>query len=121
MLIRGWEKPDRAGPGRRGYRSRRIIEEQRLVYKAAGDETRIALSRYHYESLFRVPQGLEGTVTRVQRPGRPRAVWADATTQNEAVQRAFGILILYRINQEMMARRIQPRITQAVIFDEAHQ
>jgi len=31
-----------------GYWSRRITEEHRLVYKIAGDQTRIAACRYHY-------------------------------------------------------------------------
>lgn len=32
-----------------GYRSRRINQEHRLVYKIVGDELRIASCRYHYE------------------------------------------------------------------------
>jgi toxin YoeB len=32
----------------RGYWSRRITEEHRLVYMAVGDEVRIAACRYHY-------------------------------------------------------------------------
>ncbi len=31
-----------------GYRSRRITDEHRLVYKIADDEMRIASCRYHY-------------------------------------------------------------------------
>lgn len=33
----------------RGFWSRRINDEHRLVYKVAGDEIQIAACRYHYE------------------------------------------------------------------------
>jgi DNA phosphorothioation-dependent restriction protein DptH len=41
-------------------------------------------------------------------------------TQNEALQRAFAILTLYNLYQNMFRRGLQTRITHAVIFDEAH-
>ena len=45
----GMGKPERLGHGLRGYWSRRITEEHRLVYKVTSGEIRIALCRYHYE------------------------------------------------------------------------
>jgi Txe/YoeB family toxin of toxin-antitoxin system len=39
-----------AGRGVRGYWSRRITDEHRLVYKISGHEVRIAACRYHYGS-----------------------------------------------------------------------
>jgi DNA phosphorothioation-dependent restriction protein DptH len=41
-------------------------------------------------------------------------------TQNEAVQRAVAMLALYNVYKEMFRRGVQPRITHAVVFDEAH-
>lgn len=41
-------------------------------------------------------------------------------TQNEVVQRAFASLLFYRLYQEMFCRGLQPRITHAIVFDEAH-
>ncbi|MET7297866.1 type II toxin-antitoxin system YoeB family toxin [Embleya sp. NPDC005575] len=35
-------------PGFRGYRSRRITDEHRLVHKIADDHIRIAACRYYY-------------------------------------------------------------------------
>lgn len=40
--------------------------------------------------------------------------------QNESLQRAFAILTLYNLYQNMFRRGPQSRITHAVIFDEAH-
>ena len=45
----GIGKPEPLKHGFQGYRSRRISDEHRLVYKIAGDEIRIAACRYHYE------------------------------------------------------------------------
>ncbi len=42
------------------------------------------------------------------------------TTQNEVIQRAFAIFLIYRIYQEMFSRGIQGRITHALVVDEAH-
>lgn len=41
-------------------------------------------------------------------------------TQNEGVQRAVAMLALYNVYKEMFRRGVQPRITHAVVFDEAH-
>jgi len=41
-------------------------------------------------------------------------------TQNETVQRAFGMFILYRLYQDMFGRGVQNDITHAIVFDEAH-
>ena len=41
-------------------------------------------------------------------------------TQNDGVQRAVAMLALYNIYKEMFRRGVQPRITHAVVFDEAH-
>ena len=43
----GIGKPEPLEHGR-GYWSRRITEEHRLVYRVAGDDVRIAACRYHY-------------------------------------------------------------------------
>lgn len=45
----GIGKPEPLKHGFQGYRSRRITEEHRLIYKVTGDEIRIAQCRYHYE------------------------------------------------------------------------
>lgn len=45
----GIGKPEPLKHGFRGYWSRRITEEHRLVYKVAEDEVRIAACRYRYE------------------------------------------------------------------------
>ncbi|AIY01096.1 Txe/YoeB family addiction module toxin [Arthrobacter sp. PAMC 25486] len=45
----GIGKPEPLKHGFSGYWSRRITDEHRLVYKATGDEIRIAQCRYHYE------------------------------------------------------------------------
>ena len=45
----GIGKPEPLKHGFQGYRSRRITDEHRLVYKIAADESRIAACRYHYE------------------------------------------------------------------------
>lgn len=42
------------------------------------------------------------------------------TSQNEVVQRAFAILILYHIYQEMFRRGVQARLTHVLVLDEAH-
>ena len=44
----GIGKPEPLKHGFRGYWSRRITEEHRLVYRLAGDDVRIAACRYHY-------------------------------------------------------------------------
>jgi toxin YoeB len=44
----GIGKPEALKHGFQGYWSRRITDEQRLVYKIVGDEIRIAACRYHY-------------------------------------------------------------------------
>jgi toxin YoeB len=44
----GIGKPEPLKHGFQGYWSRRITDEQRLVYKIEGDEIRIAACRYHY-------------------------------------------------------------------------
>ncbi len=41
-------------------------------------------------------------------------------TQNDYLQRAFATFVLYNLYQTMFRRGPQPRITHAVIFDEAH-
>lgn len=44
----GIGKPEPLKHGFRGYWSRRITSEHRLVYKIVDDELRIAVCRYHY-------------------------------------------------------------------------
>ncbi|MGH3303770.1 MAG: Txe/YoeB family addiction module toxin [Streptosporangiaceae bacterium] len=44
----GIGKPEPLKHGFRGYWSRRVTDEHRLIYKVTGDELRIAQSRYHY-------------------------------------------------------------------------
>ncbi|MEU1983604.1 Txe/YoeB family addiction module toxin [Nocardia sp. NPDC019395] len=44
----GIGKPEPLKHGFRGYWSRRINDEHRLVYKVVDDEIRIAACRYHY-------------------------------------------------------------------------
>lgn len=44
----GIGKPEALKHGFRGYWSRRITQEHRLVYRVVGDELRIAACRYHY-------------------------------------------------------------------------
>lgn len=46
----GIGKPEPLRHGFKGYWSRRITDEHRLVYKIAEDEIRIAACRYHYEA-----------------------------------------------------------------------
>ena len=41
-------------------------------------------------------------------------------TQNDGVQRAVAMLTLDNIDKEMFRRGVQSRITQAIVFDEAH-
>jgi DNA phosphorothioation-dependent restriction protein DptH len=41
-------------------------------------------------------------------------------TSNELLQRAFSSFVLYSIYKEMFRRGLQPRLTHAVVFDEAH-
>jgi toxin YoeB len=45
----GIGKPEALRHGLRGYWSRRITDEHRLVYRIVGDELRIVACRYHYE------------------------------------------------------------------------
>lgn len=45
----GTGKPEPLKGNFRGYWSRRITHEHRLVYKLAGDELRIAQCRFHYD------------------------------------------------------------------------
>ena len=45
----GTGKPEALKGNLRGYWSRRITQEHRLVYKATGDELRIAQCRFHYD------------------------------------------------------------------------
>ena len=44
----GIGKPEPLKHGFRGYWSRRVTTEHRLVYKIVDDEVRIATCRYHY-------------------------------------------------------------------------
>jgi toxin YoeB len=44
----GIGKPEPLKHGFRGYWSRRITTEHRLVYKIVDDEVRLAACRYHY-------------------------------------------------------------------------
>lgn len=44
----GFGKPEALKHDFAGYRSRRITDEHRLVYKVLEDEVRIAACRYHY-------------------------------------------------------------------------
>jgi toxin YoeB len=46
----GLGKPEPLKHGFRGYWSRRITDEHRLVYRIAGKEIRVAACRYHYGS-----------------------------------------------------------------------
>ena len=39
---------------------------------------------------------------------------------NDYLQRAFATFVLYNLYQTMFRRGTQPRITHAIIFDEAH-
>ena len=56
LLLKDIQRNDNEGIGKpealkhdfAGYWSRRITDEHRLVYKAAGDEVRIAACQYHY-------------------------------------------------------------------------
>lgn len=43
----GIGKPEPLRPGFRDYRSRRITDEHRLIYRIDHDEIRIAAGRYH--------------------------------------------------------------------------
>ena len=45
---KGIGKPEALKGNLRGYWSRRITQEHRLVYKATADELRIAACRFHY-------------------------------------------------------------------------
>ena len=45
----GIGKPKQLKHRLHGYRSRRITDEHRLVYKVVDDEVRIAMGRFHYE------------------------------------------------------------------------
>ena len=45
----GTGKPELLKGNLRGYWSRRISQEHRLVYKTTGDELRIAQCRFHYD------------------------------------------------------------------------
>ena len=45
----GLGKPEPLKHGFRGYWSRRVTDEHRLVYKILEEEVRIAACRYHYE------------------------------------------------------------------------
>ena len=45
----GTGKPELLKGNLRGYWSRRITQEHRLVYKVTGDELRIAQCRFHYD------------------------------------------------------------------------
>lgn len=45
----GTGKPELLKGNMRGYWSRRITKEHRLVYKVAGEELRIAQCRFHYD------------------------------------------------------------------------
>lgn len=45
----GTGKPEPLKGNYRGYWSRRITQEHRLVYKVAGDEVRIAMCAGHYD------------------------------------------------------------------------
>ena len=45
----GTGKPELLKGNMRGYWSRRITQEHRLVYKVAGEELRIAQCRFHYD------------------------------------------------------------------------
>lgn len=42
------------------------------------------------------------------------------TTQNDNLQKAFASLVFYGLYKDMFRRGIQPQITHAVVFDEAH-
>ncbi|CAN5774552.1 hypothetical protein BH23ACT10_BH23ACT10_17850 [soil metagenome] len=44
----GIGKPEPLKHGFRGYWSRRITDEHRLIYRISDDEIRIAACRYHY-------------------------------------------------------------------------
>ena len=44
----GTGKPELLKENLRGYWSRRITQEHRLVYKTSGEELRIAQCQYHY-------------------------------------------------------------------------
>jgi len=45
----GIGKPEPLKHGFKGYWSRRITDEHRLIYKIVDDQVRIAACRYHYE------------------------------------------------------------------------
>jgi toxin YoeB len=47
--FEGTGKPELLKGNMRGYWSRRITQEHRLVYKAAGEALRIAQCRFHYD------------------------------------------------------------------------
>lgn len=46
----GIGKPEALKHGFRGYWSRRITDEHRLIYRIEGDEIRIAQCRFHYSA-----------------------------------------------------------------------
>ena len=45
----GTGKPELLKGNMRGYWSRRITQEHRLVYKVVGEELRVAQCRFHYD------------------------------------------------------------------------
>jgi DNA helicase HerA-like ATPase len=51
--------------------------------------------------------------------GRPSVVRIHGTT-NSVLQNAFSSFVLYSLYKDMFRRGVQPRLTHAVIFDEAH-
>jgi DNA helicase HerA-like ATPase len=51
--------------------------------------------------------------------GRPTVVRIHGTT-NGILQNAFSSFVLYSLYKDMFRRGVQPRLTHAVIFDEAH-
>ena len=111
----GWDD-QRAGQTPRFGRFVEIVR-QRAVKDAALKRLLVRLTELEDYGFF---QTLSGEVARDLWQRRVPVVVCLHREQSELVQRAFAMLVFYKLYRDMFRRGLQSRITHAVIFDEAH-
>ncbi|QUW01133.1 ATP-binding protein [Chloracidobacterium sp. MS 40/45] len=93
------------------------IVRRRAVKDAALKRLLVRLNELEDYGFF---QTLPGEAARDLWQRRAPVVVCLHREQSELIQRAFAMLVFYRLYKDMFRRGLQSRITHAVIFDEAH-
>ena len=111
----GWGQPSEVPPEIPEFRAFFSLLEQDPKPDAATKNILARLNELNDYGVFETA----GAVRSLLSSSTPSVLRIHAT-QNDGVQRAVAMLTLYNLYKEMFRRGVQPRITHAVVFDEAH-